>query len=360
MVASKIGLIASLLLASSEAYLAPCAVRRAAPRAAARVRTRIAASASDVLSPLLSAQLLTAHTALFTRVADALRDGEEAGGERACEFELGGGATGSMRGFEATERRVAWASSRALRSAAACSGELSCWPTPAVEVPALFVRTAYEGEGGETAEGQAAAPSAPALIRLEFDFRPRLDGAWERAGEAPQSREAFSAAALRGEYDALFFTEPVRQWREGLRALPGVVELGPPAAGVRLSGRRQFGGEEGGAAGGPLALALGFPPTASGAAAASSAAGEAVGFWLGWLENARAASWMRNRLQYTRDCQLRAALYAAAARELGARYGAAGLALAAAEQGRQDMWGHNLMQEQSAFGHDGADGEGRD
>jgi len=41
-------------------------------------------------------------------------------------------------------------------------------------------------------------------------------------------------------------------------------------------------------------------------------------------------------------------------------YGDAGRRLAAAAAGRQDMWGHNMMQEQGAFGADADDGEGRD
>jgi len=53
-------------------------------------------------------------------------------------------------------------------------------------------------------------------------------------------------------------------------------------------------------------------------------------------------------------------LYLASRAALEKEYGEAAVPFAMATAGRQDMWGHNMMQEQGAFGADPADGEGRD
>lgn len=58
--------------------------------------------------------------------------------------------------------------------------------------------------------------------------------------------------------------------------------------------------------------------------------------------------------------QVRGGVYVAARAALETVHGAAGGKLAVAAAGRLDMWGHNMMQEQGAFGADASDGEGRD
>ena len=58
---------------------------------------------------------------------------------------------------------------------------------------------------------------------------------------------------------------------------------------------------------------------------------------------------------------MRAALYSSSRASLDGRFGPEGARLATAAAGRLDMWGHNMMQEQGAFGDESAaDGEGRD
>ena len=68
------------------------------------------------------------------------------------------------------------------------------------------------------------------------------------------------------------------------------------------------------------------------------------------------ASWMRTRLIFARDSQVRQAVAAKRVSLLGERFGAAGRDLAKAMNGRLDMQGHNMMQEQVAFGDDADDG----
>lgn len=309
-----------------------CATARARPRLSAGSATTPAA-ASDALGAV--------HAALFARIGARLGGDETA----ADAFVLRGGATGAVRGLDASSARVPWVSARTLRQpCGAALHDLAGWCAPTADVPNLFVRAGVRAGS----------------LALELDFRPRLNAAYERAGAPPASRDEFAQAALRTEYDERFFTPEVRAWRDALLDADGATQAAGAAEGVRVSGRRQFGGDDGGLVGGPLALALALPLTDAAVAAAAAACERAVEHWLGWVECAPDAPWMRNRLVYTRDCQVRQALYAAAAAELGEAHGEAGLALAAAEAGRRDMWGHNLMQEQGAFGADPTDGEGRD
>ena len=65
---------------------------------------------------------------------------------------------------------------------------------------------------------------------------------------------------------------------------------------------------------------------------------------------------MRTRLIFARDSQVRQAVAAKRVSILGERFGAVGRDLAKAMNGRLDMQGHNMMQEQVAFGDDADDG----
>ena len=114
-------------------------------------------------------------------------------------FDLGGGATGRVVGFEAPDRDVAWVSAMIDD---AFGGEVVAWNSPSIEAPHLYARLAAVGE----------------YYEVEIDLRNRLDAGYEPSGDyaAPASRAAFAQQALRAEYDASFFDADARAWREGV------------------------------------------------------------------------------------------------------------------------------------------------
>ena len=257
------------------------------------------------------------------------------------------GVVGTVRAFEAPDRCVAWCS--------ACSIEgddhtatLAAWATPSIEVPHLYVRTAVTG----------------GAIELEVDFRNRLNAGYDAACEAanaypaPASRAAFAQAALRDEYGAAFFTPDAREWRERVRSAGGASDAASALGGLVVGGRRQYGDEDAGGCAGPLALCVSLPLGEEGIIAARGAVEAAAQRWLAWITASADASWMRNRMMFDRDCQVRQLVASTTARALEDRYGEAGRALATADAGRLDMMGHNMMQEQKGFGSD--ESEGRD
>ena len=254
-------------------------------------------------------------------------------------FDLGGGATGRVVGFEAPESDVAWASAMVDETA---GGELVAWNGPSIEAPHLYARLAAVDEAYE----------------VEIDFRNRLDAGYEPSGvyEPPASRAAFSQAALRAEYDAAFFDDEARSWRDGVRAA-AAADAPSPWAALLVEGRRQYGGDNTGAIGGPLALCVRFPRDDAGAKAAADACASAADRYLGWVRNPKRASWMRTRLIYDRDCLVRQYLARAQIARLTEMHGAGGGAMAAHAAGRLDMMGHNMMQESTGFGSKGDDGE---
>ena len=174
----------------------------------------------------------------------------------------------------------------------------------------------------------------------------------EREYPAPTSRAAFSQKALRVDYDELFFSDEARAWRaekvENAEAVP------PRWATLVVEGRRQYGDDDAGAVGGPLALRARYPRDAVEAAVA--VCDEAADRYIAWMTDPAEASWMRTRLIFARDSQVRQAVASKRVHILGERFGAAGRDLAKAMNGRLDMQGHNMMQEQVAFGDDADDG----
>ena len=108
--------------------------------------------------------------------------------------------------------------------------------------------------------------------------------------------------------------------------------------------------------GGPLALRARYPRDAAGASLAAAACDEAADRYIAWMTDPAEASWMRTRLIFARDSQVRQAVASKRVSLLGERLGAAGRDLAKAMNGRLDMQGHNMMQEQVAFGDDADDG----
>ena len=256
-------------------------------------------------------------------------------------IDLGEGARGTVLSFEATERDCAWCAACSIDGT---SWELEAWNGPSVEAPHLYASLEDDGES----------------IEVEVDFRPRLDAGYDLAVEAtpereypaPTSRAAFSQKALRVDYDELFFSDEARAWRA--KKLVDAESVTPRWATLVVEGRRQYGDEDAGAVGGPLALRARYPRRD--ATKAAALCDEAADRYIAWMTDPAEASWMRTRLIFARDSQVRQAVAAKRVSILGERFGAAGRDLAKAMNGRLDMQGHNMMQEQVAFGDDADDG----
>ena len=239
----------------------------------------------------------------------------------------------------------------------AWEGAITVWNSPADEVPHLYLRLAVFDDADDADD---------ASLQVELDFRPRLNAGYQLAAAddgsfpPPASREEFAMSSLRARYDAAFFDE-IRTWIRQVRASDGAKEVASTFD-APLQGRRQFGGAQAkdgaGMLAGPLLVCQSLPLNEASVDAATSAVARAASFWLGWKAHASPASWMNHRMQYDRDCQIRQTVSLASGQAMRARFGAAGLALAQDADGRLDMAGHNLMQEQGGFGSD--PDEGRD
>ena len=241
--------------------------------------------------------------------------------------DLDDGATGTVLSFEATDRDCAWCAATSIIDGTSTSWELEAWNGPSVEAPHFYASLEDDGEH----------------IEVEVDFRPRLDAGYDLAVEAtadrvypaPTSRAAFSQKALRVDYDELFFSDEARAWRA--KKLVDAESVTPRWATLVVEGRRQYGDEDAGAVGGPLALRARYPRDAVEAAVA--VCDEAADRYIKWMTDPAEASWMRTRLIFARDSQVRQAVAAKRVSMLGERYGAAGRDLAKAMNGRLDMQG---------------------
>ena len=239
-------------------------------------------------------------------------------------IDLGNGARGTVLSFEATERDCAWCAACSIDGT---SWELEAWNGPSVEAPHLYASLEDDGEN----------------IEVEVDFRPRLDAGYDleveatadRVYPAPTSRAAFSQKALRVDYDELFFSDEARAWRA--KKLVDAESVTPRWATLVVEGRRQYGDEDAGAVGGPLALRARYPR--SDATKAAALCDEAADRYVAWMTDPAEASWMRTRLIFARDSQVRQAVAAKRVSILGERFGAAGRDLAKAMNGRLDMQG---------------------
>ena len=242
-------------------------------------------------------------------------------------IDLGDGATGTVLSFEATDRDCAWCSATTIADAATTSWELEAWNGPSVEAPHFYASLEDDGEH----------------IEVEVDFRPRLDAGYDLAVEAtadrvypaPTSRAAFSQKALRVDYDELFFSDEARAWRA--KKLVDAESVTPRWATLVVEGRRQYGDDDAGAVGGPLALRARYPRDAVEAAVA--VCDEAADRYIAWMTDPAEASWMRTRLIFARDSQVRQAVASKRVSLLGERFGAVGRDLAKAMNGRLDMQG---------------------
>ena len=258
-------------------------------------------------------------------------------------IDLGDGASGTVVSFEATDRDCAWCAACSI-DGTSTSWELEAWNGPSVEAPHFYASLEDDGDN----------------IEVEVDFRPRLDAGYDldveatadRVYPAPTSRAAFSQKALRVDYDELFFSDEARAWRA--EKVENAEAVTPRWATLVVEGRRQYGDEDAGAVGGPLALRARYPRDAVEAAVA--VCDEAADRYIAWMTDPAEASWMRTRLIFARDSQVRQAVAAKRVSILGERFGAVGRDLAKAMNGRLDMQGHNMMQEQVAFGDDADDG----
>ena len=241
-------------------------------------------------------------------------------------IDLGDGAQGTVVSFEATDRDCAWCAATSI-DAATTSWELEAWNGPSVEAPHFYASLEDDGEN----------------IEVEVDFRPRLDAGYDLAVEAtdareypaPTSRAGFSQKALRVDYDELFFSDEARAWRA--TKLVDAEAVTPRWATLVVEGRRQYGDEDAGAVGGPLALRARYPRDAVEAAVA--VCDEAADRYIAWMTDPAEASWMRTRLIFARDSQVRQAVAARRVSLLGERFGAVGRDLAKAMNGRLDMQG---------------------
>ena len=241
-------------------------------------------------------------------------------------IDLGNGAQGTVVSFEATDRDCAWCAATSITDAAT-SWELEAWNGPSVEAPHFYASLEDDGEN----------------IEVEVDFRPRLDAGYDLAVEAtpereypaPTSRAAFSQKALRVDYDELFFSDEARAWRA--EKVENAEAVAPRWATLVVEGRRQYGDDDAGAVGGPLALRARYPRDAVDDAAA--VCDEAADRYIAWMTDPAEASWMRTRLIFARDSQVRQAVAARRVQILGERFGAVGRDLAKAMNGRLDMQG---------------------
>jgi hypothetical protein len=241
-------------------------------------------------------------------------------------IDLGDGARGTVLSFEATDRDCAWCAATSI-DGATTSWELEAWNGPSVEAPHFYACLEDDGDH----------------IEVEVDFRPRLDAGYDleveatadRVYPAPTSRAAFSQKALRVDYDELFFSDEARAWRA--TKLVDAEPVTPRWATLVVEGRRQYGDEDAGSVGGPLALRARHPRDAVEAAVA--VCDEAADRYIAWMTDPAEASWMRTRLIFARDSQVRQAVAAKRVSILGERFGAAGRDLAKAMNGRLDMQG---------------------
>ena len=239
-------------------------------------------------------------------------------------IDLGEGARGTVLSFEATDRDCAWCAACSIDGT---SWELEAWNGPSVEAPHFYASLEDDGEN----------------IEVEVDFRARLDAGYDleveatadRVYPAPTSRAAFSQKALRVDYDELFFSDEARAWRA--TKLVDAESVTPRWATLVVEGRRQYGDEDAGAVGGPLALRARYPRDA--VEAAIAVCDEAADRYVAWMTDPAEASWMRTRLIFARDSQVRQAVAAKRVSILGERFGAAGRDLAKAMNGRLDMQG---------------------
>ncbi len=242
-------------------------------------------------------------------------------------IDLGDGAQGTVVSFEATDRDCAWCAATSLTDGTSTSWELEAWNGPSVEAPHFYASLEDDGDH----------------IEVEVDFRPRLDAGYDleveatadRVYPAPTSRAAFSQKALRVEYDELFFSDEARAWRA--EKVANAEAVTPRWATLVVEGRRQYGDDDAGVIGGPLALRARYPRDAVEAAVA--VCDEAADRYVAWMTDPAEASWMRTRLIFARDSQVRQAVAAKRVSILGERFGAAGRDLAKAMNGRLDMQG---------------------
>ena len=241
--------------------------------------------------------------------------------------DLDDGATGTVLSFEATDRDCAWCAATSIIDGTSTSWELEAWNGPSVEAPHFYASLEDDGEH----------------IEVEVDFRPRLDAGYDleveatadRVYPAPTSRAAFSQKALRVDYDELFFSDEARAWRA--TKLVDAESVTPRWATLVVEGRRQYGDEDAGSVGGPLALRARYPRDA--VERAIAVCDEAADRYVAWMTDPAEASWMRTRLIFARDSQVRQAVAAKRVSILGERFGAAGRDLAKAMNGRLDMQG---------------------
>lgn len=281
-----------------------------------------------------------AHIAVHQRIASALalEPSNYANTLGLDSFTTESGLSGTIAGYTSDNKGVAWASDVVVEGDGEYHSSLAIWNGPRVEVPHLFLQLDVSERGG---------------VELEVDFRPRLNAGYElvRADGSfaePTSRAAFAMSELRVLYDERYFTDEARAWCAGVAATPGASSRPSMSAHAAIQGRRQFGGETaedgGGQVAGPLLVSTRLPLDESSLEACAAAYANAANRWLGWMASAEDASWVKNRMIFDRDCQVRQLLHAASGRAMRQRFGEQGPALAAAAAGRLDMAGHNFLQ----------------
>ncbi|KAJ1635986.1 hypothetical protein T492DRAFT_962231 [Pavlovales sp. CCMP2436] len=285
------------------------------------------------VASVVAIELSRAHEATLQRLVDTLGMEHVEFAERyECDRYDQGGFAGAVRSYEAPRSNVAWCSGLALCGADGSSlHAITAWNTPTVDVPALRTRLGI----------------SDGMIDLLIDYLPRLNGGYEACGTdgsfpEPDSRGAFAQAGVRSAYDKAFFTREAREWHAAVSASAGAERVSPDPESSRVAGRRQF-GESAGVSYGPLLLSLRLPLTDAGAEVAVRALEHGAGQWLRWMADPARSSWMSNRMQYDRDCQVRQSVYRAEAAAFEGRFGEWGLALAAANAGRHDQAGHNTL-----------------
>ena len=198
--------------------------------------------------------------------------------------------------------------------------DLTVWCTPTDDVPHLSASIGVMAGG----------------VTLQVEVMPRLDGGYDAAAEdaggaypEPDSREAFTMAAVRSTFEDKYFTPAAFEWRRGVVG--------------ESHGRGKFG-----AAAwpwrGPLCVDVTLPLAELGRAVAARDA--AVDMWLGWKAAASAhpLQHVQQTRVYKRDTALRSAYNAFTELTFCKEFGyILGQSLAAAHAGPEDMAKHSQL-----------------
>lgn len=203
--------------------------------------------------------------------------------------------------------------------------DIAIWCTPVDDCPHLCAAI------GVTAGG----------VDLKIELMPRQHGGYDVAAESaggsypePDSREAFTMAAVRSKYEEMYFTRAAFEWRRSVVD----PEQGRGGAGAAALPWR-----------GPLCLEVTYPLDELDRAV--EARNDAIEMWLGWKAAASPLQHVHATRVYKRDTALRKAYNAFNEKVFCKDFGyILGQSLAAAHAGPEDMAKHSQLGQDSGGG----------